>query len=242
LWLWENDVASMATFMCRFVESAVRRYANRIRRWQLTAASNCAAVLGLGEDELLGLTGRLVETVRQINPSLELSIGIAQPWGDYMAATERVHSPYVFADTLIRYGVHLSAVDIEFIMGVTPRGSYGRDLLEVSRILDFYALLGVPLRVTFGYPSSSEPDHDSDPELSASAGFWRAGFTPESQADWAASFGALALCKPRVSAVQWVHWSESEFHAFPNCGLVDAQGNPKPGLAQLRQLRERYLR
>ena len=40
-------------------------------------------------------------------------------------------------------------------MGVTPRGSYCRDLLETSRILDLYALLGLPLRVTLGYPSSA---------------------------------------------------------------------------------------
>jgi Glycosyl hydrolase family 10 len=243
LWLWENDVGSMAAFMCRYVETAVRRYANRIRRWQLTAASNCASILGLGEDELLGLTGRLVETVRQLDPSLELSIGIAQPWGDYMASAERIHAPHVFADTLIRYGVHLAAVDVELIMGVNPRGSYCRDLLEASRILDFYAqFLGVPLRVTLGYPSSSAADHDSDPELSASGGFWRDGFSPESQADWAASFAALALCKPRVSAVQWVNVSETEFHPFPHCGLIDPQGNAKPALQQLRLLRERHLR
>ena len=69
LWEWERDVPSMATFMCRFVEAAVRRYRNRIRRWHLTAASNWASILGLGEDELLGLTYRLVETARQVDPA-----------------------------------------------------------------------------------------------------------------------------------------------------------------------------
>ena len=39
LWLWERDLPSMATFMCRFVESAGRRYRTRIRRWHLTAGS-----------------------------------------------------------------------------------------------------------------------------------------------------------------------------------------------------------
>ncbi len=233
LWVWENDISALALFMCRYVESAVRRYGNRIRRWQLTAGSNCASVLGLSEDELLGLTGRLVETGRQVDPGLELSIGIAQPWGDFMACSPRNHSPYLFADTLIRYGVHLSAIDIEVVMGIDPRGSYCRDALEVSRILDLYALLGVPLRVTLGYPAQTGPDHDSNPELSLSAGFWGDGFNPETQARWAESFVSLALSKPRVQAVQWTHFSDAEMHQFPHCGLVDSQGQARPALARL---------
>ena len=153
----------MAGFMCKFVEAAVRRYRHRIRRWQLTAASNSASVLSLTEDELLGLTYRLAEAARQVDPTLEIVVGVAQPWGEYMAAAERTHSPFVFADTLIRSGMNLAALDVEIVMGPTPRGSYCRDLLETSRILDLYALLGVPLRVTLGYPSARRGGHGLRP-------------------------------------------------------------------------------
>ncbi len=242
LWVWENDLSSMALFMCRFVESVVRRYGRRIRTWQLTSGSNCASVLGLSEDALLGLTGRLVETARQIDPGLELSIGISQPWGDYMAVHPHNHSPYLFADTLIRYGIHLAAVDVEIVMGVDPHGSWCRDALEVSRLLDLYAMLGVPLRVTLGYPSRSGPDADGNPEWTLTAGSWGNGFNPETQARWAALVTALALSKPRVQAVQWTHFSDAERHQFPHCGLVDSQGAVKPALAELAQLRQKYLR
>jgi GH35 family endo-1,4-beta-xylanase len=242
LWLWERDLTSLATFMCKFVEAAVRRYRDRIRRWQLTAASNSARVLSLTEEELLGLTYRLGETARQIDPTLELVIGVAQPWGEYMTEENRTHSPFVFADTLIRSGLNVSALDIEIIMGLTPRGSYCRDLLEVSRILDLYALLGVPLRVTLGYPSSEGSDDDADPEIRVAGGCWRSGFTPEVQADWATWFPALALCKPYVQGVQWCHWSDAAPHQFPHCGLLDPQGQPKPALTSLRTLREKHVK
>ena len=133
LWLWERDLSNMAGFMCKFVEAAVRRYRHRIRHWQLTAASNSASVLSLTEDELLGLTYRMAETVRQIDPTLEIVVGVAQPWGEYMATVERTHSPFVFADTLIRSGMNVAALDVELVMGSEPRGSYCRDLLEASR-------------------------------------------------------------------------------------------------------------
>ena len=120
--------------MCRYVEAAVRRYRGRIRRWQLTAASNSATLLSLGEDELLLLTVRMAEAARQVDPALEVIVGLAQPWGEYMAVEERNHSPFIFADTLIRSGLTLAALDVELVMGVTPRGSYCRDLLDTSRL------------------------------------------------------------------------------------------------------------
>jgi hypothetical protein len=242
LWLWEGDVTSLASFMAKFVEMTVRRYRTRVRRWHLTAASNWARVLALNEEELLGLTYRLIETARQVDPGFELIFGISQPWGEYMAQEERTHSPFIFADTLIRSGVNPWALDVEVVMGVTPRGCYCRDLLETSRLLDLYALLGVPLRVTLGYPSANRPDTQADPEAMVGLGHWRAGFAPAVQADWAALFAELSVCKPYVQGVQWAHLSDAEPHQFPHCGLLDAQGNPKPALTKLRAIREAHLR
>jgi hypothetical protein len=227
--------------MCRYVESAVRRYRSRIRRWQLTAASNWATVLGLSEDELMGLTFRLGEAARHVDPSLELVVGVSQPWGEQMAATDRTYSPFIFADHLIRSGLHLAGLNLELVMGIKGRGSYCRDLLETSRLLDLYALLGVPLSVTLGYPHSARVDPDGDPEMTADAGRWKTGFDPEAQADWSAAFGELALCKPFVQSVQWAHFSDQEPHQFPHCGLVDADGRPLPALAALGKLRDAHL-
>lgn len=242
LWVWERDRPSLAAFMCQFVETAVRRYRRRIRRWHLTTASNCARVLSLSEDDLLSLTYRLADAARQIDPSLELVVGIAQPWGEYMARADRTHSPFLFADTLIRSGLSLNALDLELVMGMTPRGSYCRDLLEISRLLDLYALLGVPLRVTLGYPSSAQPDADADPDLHVEGGHWHSGFTPEVQAAWAAEVTALVLCKPYVQGVRWVHFRDAGPHQFPHAGLVDSRDQVKPALHKLRELRETHLK
>ncbi len=242
LWSWERDLASIAQYMCAYVAATVRRYRHRIRAWQLTAASNCAAVLSLGEDELLWLTVRLAEAARQVDPGLEIIVGLAQPWGEYMAQEDRIHSPFIFADTLIRSGLNLKALDLEMVMGVTPRGSYCRDLLEASRLLDLYAILGVPLHVTLGYPSAGTADPRADPDYRVTAGHWRGGYSAQIQAEWAAEFGALALCKPYVQAVNWVHLSDGDPHQFPHCGLLDRAGQPRPAVERLAGLRKAYLR
>ncbi len=243
LWLWENDVPAMASFMCKAVEATVRRYRQQIRRWQVCAGSNSAHVLGLGEEELLGLTYRLAEAARQADPSIELVIGVSQPWGEYMATQDYNHSPFIFADTLIRSGLNnLAALDVELLMGVSARGSYCRDVLEVSRILDLYALLGVPLRVTLGYPAASSADAKGDPEMQADAGRWRGGFNPVSQGEWAAAFGALTLCKPYVQGIQWCHLHDAQPHQVPHGGLIDARGQVRPAFDRLLRLREQHLR
>ena len=242
LWSYERDLASLGRFMCRYVEAAVRRYRGRIRRWQLTAASNSATLLSLGEDELLLLTVRMAEAARQVDPGLEVIVGLAQPWGEYMAVEDRNHSPFIFADTLIRSGLALAAFDVELVMGVTPRGSYCRDLLDTSRLLDMYALLGLPLRVTLGYPSSPSADPLADPDFRIDAGHGRGGISADAQADWAQAFATLAVCKPYVQAVHWAHFSDAEPHNFPHAGLLDASGRAKPALDRLRALREQHLR
>jgi hypothetical protein len=242
LWLWEGDLPSLSSFMCDYVETAVGRYHKSIRRWHLTAASNVTDVLKLSEDDLLWLTARLAEAAWQIDPELELVIGVSQPWGEYMARAEHTYSPFVFADTLIRAGLKLAALDIEWVMGVTPRGSYSRDLLDASKVLDLYALLGTPLQVSLAYPSGGGSDPLADPALTASAGHWRGGFTPAAQADWAAEFSALAVCKPFVKSVYWCQLNDAEGHQFPWSGLLDGTGQPKPALGRLRQIREGHLR
>jgi hypothetical protein len=242
LWLWERDLQSVASFMCDYVETAVKRYRGQIRTWQLTTASNSGSVLALGEEELLYLTVKLVEAARQVEPSLELIVGVAQPWGDYLALEDRTRSPFIFSDELIRSGLHLAGLDLELVMSVSPRGSYCRDLLETSRLLDLYALLGVPLRVTLGYPSAAGADSRADPDLRVDGGRWRGGLSPATQAEWAEAFAALALCKPYVRGVQWTHLSDAEPHQFPHCGLLDAANASKPVAQSLAGLREQHLR
>ena len=243
-WLWEDtpNLAVMSQKIANYVEAVVHRYHSRIHIWQITAGSNCAGIVARRDEELIWLTLKAAEAVRRINPNHEIIVGLAQPWGDYLAEQERNKTPFVFADDLLRTGIKLAALELEFVMGISPRGSYCRDLLETARILELYMLLGVPIQTTLGYPSSSSALEWADPDQRVNLGYWRAGYSEEAQADWAANFAALAMCKPYVRTVQWAHWSDAQPHTFPHCGLVDEQGREKAALAVLRQLRADHLR
>lgn len=242
LWLWEGDLQSLASFMCDYVETAVGRYRSRIRRWQLTAAANLGSILKLGEDDFLWLSARLAEAAWQVDSGLELTIGLAQPWGDDLARREANYSPFIFADTLIRAGLKLAAIDVEWFAAYRPRGSYCRDVLDASRLLDLLAHLGVPVQVTLAYPAASGPDKLADPSVTVGAGHWGDGYTDDSQASWADAFASVALSKAFVRAVTWAHLSDGEEHALPHAGLLDPAGRSRPALDRLRVLRETHLR
>ena len=243
-WLWENatDLTSLSNYLGDYVENVVRRYQSRIHTWQITAGSNCAGILARHDAELIWLTLRLAEAVKRVNPQLEIIVGLAQPWGDYLAEQERSKTPFIFADDLLRTGIKLAGLDLEFLMGISPRGSYCRDLLDTSRLLDLYALLGVPIQATLGYASATAICDCACPDQRVNLGNWRGANSESTQADWASVFAAMALCKPYVRTVQWAHWSDAEPHQFPHCGLINEQGQPKPALQSLRQLRSEHMK
>lgn len=172
LWIWQNDQSNLANFMCDYIETVINRYRRRISRWYIATGCNVVGVLGLDEDDLLWLTTRLVEAAQQIAPELEIVLGVSRPFADYMAREEYTYTPLVFLDTLLRTGVKLAALDIELVLGVKPGGSYCRDLLEISRLLDSYAVLGTPVQVTLAIPSGQDADPNADRESVVGLGEW----------------------------------------------------------------------
>jgi hypothetical protein len=243
-WLrpWEGDLPSLASYMCDYVETAIARYSKRIRRWVISTGSNRQLTLGLGADDSIRLTARLAEAAWGIDPNLEVVIGLAQPWGEYLASEYFNYSPFIFADNLLRVGLPLAAFELEWHMGVSPRGSFCRDPLEASRSLDLFSMLGCPVQIALSYPSSADPDPQADPLLKAGRAGWWHGLGPVAQAEWAEVFASLALAKTFVIGVCWDHFLDASPHRFPNAGLVDAQGNAKPALDRMRFIRETYLR
>ena len=229
----QHDVNHLARVMCRFAMAVVRRYHPRIRRWVLTRGSNCSTSVHITEHAMLWLNLRLAQTVRQIAPDAELVVSITRPWGDYMAVEDHEHSPFVFADMLLRSEINLAALEVEIVMASSGRESYARDLLETSRLLDYYSLLGAPLRVSLGYPSLLPAGEGS--EVEGSEGSWVGGVNPEAQSNWADAFMPLALCKPYTQAVSWICCASGCHNPLADAGSGIIRGN-LPVLHELGKL------
>ena len=240
LWQWEHDYWNLESFVCDFVETAIRRFLGRIRIWEVVARANTGGMLALKEEHRLSLVAKSLDIARRCDPEGEFIIRVDQPWGEYQARGHHRLSPLQFADALLRAGLPLSAINLEIGVGYAPRGSASRDLMDYSRLLDQWGMLGVPLQVTLAFPSAGEPDPRLESDLEVERSSWKEPWSEAAQANWIDMHLPLFMAKPTVTAIFWTHFSDKVPHRFPHAGMVGQDGQAKPGLGRFVHYRKRY--
>lgn len=237
IYLWEDDYDSLLTAAGEFVEAAVKRYQGKVDLWICTARVNSAEVLSLSEEENLRLTACIIHLVRTLDPETPRTVSIDQPWGEYVGRRRMDFSPIHFADALVRARLDLRAILLEMNVGYFPGGTQPRTELEISRSLDYWSGLGLPLLVSLNMPSGDGEDPLAHRKAATPPGGW----TLETQQAWAARYIPLILAKPNMHGVFWNQLSDSEPHDFPHAGLWDGSRQPKPALKTLTAIRQAYL-
>src|SRR4029079_281260 len=113
-------------------------------------------------------------------------------------------------------------------------------LIEFSRLIDQWSVLGLPLQVTLAFPSSATHDPEQTTDLEVDPASWKSPVSDEAQEAWIDDYLPLLLAKPAVLAVFWNHLSDAQPHRFPHAGLVRADGQAKASHASIVRLRERH--
>jgi len=244
-WLgaWSKDASNLQSLVCDYVETAVARYAGQIRKWEVCAGGNLGGALGLSEEDRLSLVARALDVVRQVDDEIQVLVQIDQPWGEYQSRGMHRLSPLQFVDALLRSGIGLSAVNLEVAIGFRPRGSAPRDLLELSRMLDTWAILGIPLYVTLAYPSESQAvDPQAATGIQAESDGGSESLGEAAQASWVDSVLPVLMAKQAVVGIFWTHFSDGAPHDYPHAGLLRPDGTPKPAFDQLTDLRRAFCK
>jgi hypothetical protein len=243
LGLWGSDLPNLQSFVCDYVETAVGRYSGRIRHWNVCTRANTGGAFGLSEESRLWLAARALEVVRQVDDEVQVMIGVDQPWGEYQARGAHRLAPLQFVDALLRAGIGLSAVDLEIAVGYRTRASAPRDLLELSRLLDVWSLLGIPLYITLACPSepvAADPQASTGVEIDQ--GRWKEPWSEASQADWIDGMLPLLMAKQAVVGIFWMHLSDGVRHEFPHAGLMRPDGTSKPAFSHFTEHRRAWVK
>lgn len=238
LYMCEGDFETIRAFASEFVEAAVRRYRGKVHLWIAAGRVNTAEILSLSEEEKVRLAARAVELIHALDSQAELLLSFDQPWGEYLTQRPNDLPPLHFADALVRAGLGVSGLMLELNLGYTHGGSVPRDALELSRLLDYWSILGTPLYVALTLPSAAHPDLLAQRRTALVEGEW----SVQSQQNWAAQYLPLMLVKPYLNGVFWNQLRDYEPHAFPHGGLFDLRRQPKPALEQLASFRQAHLR
>ena len=236
--LWEDDFENLLAFVEEFVRAAVTRYRGKIDLWQCAGRVNTGDVLCLSEQDKLRLTARSVELVRELDPDVPAAISLDQPWAEYMSRHDADFPPLHFADALIRAGLDISGLALEMNLSRSPGGTLPRSPLELSRQIDAWGSLGLPLYLHISAPSDGVDDPLARRTAQRTPGRW----TARVQQAWLARCVPLMLAKPCVAGVFWNQLRDAEPHEFPHAGLFDSHNNPKPALKTLAAIRQAHLR
>ena len=239
--LWHSDAAGILSFASEYVARVVQKFQGQVSFWNVASYSHRADSLGLRDEDKLRAVIRAVETVRRHDADTPVIVSFDQPWGEFLRRTPAGYAPFHVADHFVRTGLPLAALGLEVEVGYAPDGTFHRDVLEWSRLIDLWSVLNLPLYVFLTIPGGSTPDAVASCRSTPVADVWPGGWSPESQAAWVRQYVPMLLSKPSVQGIAWQQLHDGRPHDLPHGGLYDAGGHPKPALQALAALRREHL-
>lgn len=230
--LLDEGYDSILSAACEHVRKTVDRYKGKAHLWNCATGLNVPLQSRWTDEEVLRLAVSLIETVRRSDERSPVLITIDQPWSEYLRDDATGISPLHFADALIRADLGLSGLALEMNFDQWPGGSLPRDPLEISRLIDRWSMLGLPLMIIVSSPT----DRTNLPkEYVSSWDMENAGSVrPE-------SIIQLLMSKPSVHAILWNSLTDQTVAGRPKAGLWDGEGNAQPVLNGIARLRRNYL-
>lgn len=235
--LLDEGFESIKEAACQHAQNTVQRYSGQVHLWNCAAGLNAPNDMGWTDEEILRIAVSLIETVRRTDQRCPVLLTIDQPWSEYLRKDANGISPLHFADALIRADLGLSGLALDLRFGASEGESFPRDLIEINRLIDRWAMLGLPLMVLLSSScqlgTTDNVESESGDELSQ----WKSpqesngSVSPE-------SIIRLLLSKPSIHAIIWSELQDSE---RGKGGIWNRQGQPKPILESITSLRKRFL-
>jgi hypothetical protein len=257
LYIWEHDYETLRDVVVEHVKNLVTRYRRTVHTWVVCSSLPCGGTLPLNYEQVIDLTRTCVLLTRKLQPSAKVAVDLAQPWGEYAASGQgggggggggsmKAIPPVLYAELLNQLGMNLDALSVRIQMGQAAGGRSTRDLMAVSSLLDRIAALDRPLIVTLGAPSAGATTGSGVPAGGgagaggggAEPGYWHRPWSPEAQAAWLQSVGAMVAGKPYVQSIAWQQLLDDPQGEMPSGGLMAANGQAKPVWATLKRLRD----
>ena len=241
-WLFlDDEFEEVQISVAQFIEALVKRYRGKVQLWHIAGRMNLEGAFRFSEEQRLRLVVDAVDRVRALDARTPMILSFDQPWGEYLVRQDQELTPMHFADTLVRGELGLAGIGLEMNLGYWPDGTLPRDLMEVSRLIDRWSQLGVPLIVFVSVPSGSGPDAQAKHTARVVPHLVAGGVTPATQQAHLAALLPLLVAKQSVQAIVWNSWRDDVPHEFAHAGLCDLKGQPKPALQTLIDLRKGLL-
>ncbi|TWU19633.1 endo-1,4-beta-xylanase [Allorhodopirellula heiligendammensis] len=243
--LMDNHFDQLMSAMTKFVEATVNEFRGRVHLWNAASGLNVCGPLGLDDEQVMRFSIGVLQTIRRCDPQTPVVMSIDQPCGEYLARHADGISPIHFADALLRSGLGLAGIGLNFRFGYEQGDTQPRTALEFAQLIDRWGTLSAPLLVQLSIPAAPGLDPGARiktapvslaPEMNGQAAAWA-----RQQYDFARPLIETLLAKQIVHAVVWDGASDQLPHVMPHTGVIDSMGAPRPLHAYLAGLRDELL-
>lgn len=234
-WLLESGVGfeKMRELAYQFISKVVTRYAGVVHRWYVISGLNVFNQFNFNFEQILEMTRAASMGVRSAGGRAIKIIEVSHPWGEYYATTPNSIPPFVYMDMVVQSGISFDAFAVQMPLGKDEPGLHLRDMLQISSLLDCFAVIAKPLHITdVEIPS----ENGEGPFDGQSAGVWHQKWDQMRQSQWLNRFYKIALSKPFVEAVNYGSLMDGPNNTIVNSGLLTEGLEAKESFKTLKRL------
>ncbi len=241
LYIWENDFEQVREMAYDFVTAVVNRYGSKVQAWDVISGMNAENCFKFTFEQIIEMTRSVALAAKRSSPRSLVLVEITEPWGEYYAQNQRTVPPIIYADMVGQSGVPFDGFGIKLRFGRGSAGMRARDLLDISSLLDRFAIFQKKVHLAaVQVPSEIDP-RDANAKA-PDPGYWQGPWKPDIQAQWLALIYQIALSKPFVETVTWNDLADNPKGILAAGGLMTQDLQPKPALLRLQQLKGRLVR
>lgn len=241
LYLFEGDFDSFLQAVIHFVEKTVTRFKGSVHLWNCATGFNTNGPIDLDDEQAMRVALGTLETVRRMDPNTPAIMSFDQPFGEYLAKHRDGISPLHFADALIRSGLGMAGIGLDFRINYKNDCTLPRSSVDFGQMIDRWATLGMPLLVQLTVPGGI--GRDASAQTPSDVLNYQA-MQSDAAAEQLRVAGPLIrtlLAKHIVHGIVWDGWADCEPHVNSHSGLIDGDGHARPMMEYLARLRKDFL-
>jgi hypothetical protein len=196
---------------------------------------NAVNLFGFSVEQILEMTRAATMAVKAVNPRSFRLVEIEGLWGEYHAVTPNTVSPLAYMDMILQSGISFDAFALQMRFGKNESGMHVRDMMQITSILDYFALMGKTLYITSIEVPSAEGTGAYDERV---AGVWHKSWDAKRQALWLDQFYRIIMSKPIIEAAVYGNLADRDDSVIARSGLVRETLDPKEGYLVMKRFRE----
>ncbi len=215
-----------------FISKVVSRYSNSVRVWRVMSGLNLFNHFGFDFEQVLEMTRAANMAVKAGDNRAVKIIEISNPWGEYYTTRANTIPPFVYVDMIVQSGINFDAFGLQMGFGKKQAGTFLRDMMQISAVLDQFGPIAKPLYIT-GVEVPGRVSESDEPKV---AEIWHGRWDQSRQSQWLEQFYKIALSKPFVDSVIHSNLADMKNTSVADNGLLTDQLKPKKSFQTLKKL------